>query len=185
MKRKNRIGFLLVLAMAIILSIGATAAQEQSAPAAEISYGSHQELAKDIPEEAFGGMYINENGQTVVNIVRGAKFAPGSRSVAGEKVIFAYVDLPLSALEAVHEALVPYMERFGIVVLDANDKTNQLDIALYQRSKELDDFLLNYIDLQYVNFVILPEGNEIQIGVATTPPRKITPSKSGPASVAA
>ena len=160
---------LLIVLMIAIVPVCATTSQEQAPPVDVIYYSNLTDLLSSIPEDAFGGVYINQDGQTVINIVRGSDFANIPRTIGRQAVTYAYVDCSLASLEAVHKALIPYMQQLGIVMLDANDQTNMLDVAVYTQSEELYAFLSKYIDLAYVNFIILSEDYTTSFSVSLEP----------------
>lgn len=55
---------------------------------------------------------------------------------AEEQVVLAPVKYPLAMPEEAVDQLIPYMELFHILTLDANDQTNWLDICLSDYSED-------------------------------------------------
>lgn len=163
----SRVCFLLSLVFIIPLGVSAAGRDAQDAEPVDM-----ETLLAGIPSDAYGGVYINENGQIVVNIVNGKEIAYAQNMTLddSQNVIYNHVDISMESLEVVHDALIPYMNQYGIVTIDANEVTNSLDIEVYARNEDLVDFLQNYIDLKHVNITVLPEGHTIQASVATEPP---------------
>ena len=130
----------------------------------------------EIPENIFGGMYYDENKNIVINVTEiptknGMKTT--SKSVNGVNIRYNIVDKTLAELEAVHQALVPYMAEFGIMSLDANDVTNKIDIVLYQDHaksiEEVEELVSQFIDLKYVTVSVLEKNLTVKPTVLKTP----------------
>lgn len=128
-------------------------------------------IYNEIPEEYFGGMYINDKGNLIVNVTDTNAVPEASRASMTEtrdsvKVIYKTVDKSLQELTTVKNKLAKYMVEYGIAVLDADEVTNSVDITLcYDHPKtveELEALAETLIDLQYVNITVLPEGATIE-----------------------
>ncbi|MBQ2881436.1 MAG: hypothetical protein IJE40_04145 [Clostridia bacterium] len=126
----------------------------------------------EIPVKSFGGMYIDNSGNLVVNVVDTdviprANKASMNRSMGKINIIYKTVEKSLQELTAVQQALIPYMIEYGIAILDANDVTNLVDITLnYDHPKsieELEALVETFIDLKYVNITVLPDGTQIEL----------------------
>ena len=52
----------------------------------------------------------------------------------------------MAELEAMKDALVPYMSDYGIFSLDADEMTNKVRIEVYERSPALEQLLENDVD---------------------------------------
>lgn len=128
-----------------------------------------------IPTEYFGGMYINDEGNLVVNVTDIQVIPESSRESMTEtrdsiKVIYKTVDKSLQELTIVKNKLTKYMIEYGIAVLDADDVTNLIDITLYydhpKSIEEVEALAKTFIDLKYVNITVLPEDVRIEPTVA-------------------
>lgn len=120
-------------------------------------YDTMEYLVQEIPEDAFGGIYLSEDGHIVVNLVDSAQTQAAlldSDIRSDAEIEYQTVDLPLARLEEAHEALVPYMLEYGIICLDANEVTNKLDIEVDQYREDLLDLVGQYLDLRYVNITV-------------------------------
>ncbi len=81
--------------------------------------------------EDYGGIYYDEDGVLVVNIagdVSGLAPEPGVR--------YQEVTYPLERLEAVKDFLADYMAEYSIMMLDADEVTNLVDIGLKSYTQE-------------------------------------------------
>lgn len=96
-----------------------------------------KKIEESIPDALFGGMYFSGDGDLVINLTDINNSAINEELIAQApfKVSFCEVKHPLSELEAMKDALVPYMVEYNIAMLDANDVTNMLDVVLYECSK--------------------------------------------------
>lgn len=82
-------------------------------------------------QEDYGGIYYDEEGVLVVNIagdVSGLTPKPGVR--------YQEVTYPLRDLEAIKDFLTDYMEEYSIMMLDADEVTNLVDICLKSYTQE-------------------------------------------------
>ena len=117
-------------------------------------------IQSSIPDELFGGHFLNEQGDIVVNVTDLDKVCVDliQKRIGPLKIICHEVNVPLSYLEKAHEALVPYMAELGIISLDANDVTNKLDVVLEAQSREAECFIADIIDLDFVNISVMPDN---------------------------
>ncbi|MPM52721.1 hypothetical protein SDC9_99482 [bioreactor metagenome] len=124
-------------------------------------------MISEIPDDVFGGIYLDETGNLVVNVTDVDKSNINSicKTINDQKVTYNIVDKSLSYLENVRLSLVPYMKEYNIAVLDANDVTNMIDIVLYSYNDKIEKLVAQYIDLRYVNISVLPKGMSFE----TTP----------------
>lgn len=163
MKKYITVALVLVITLMAALITNANATDSQLNTVGHIDVDT---IVNAIPEDTFGGIYVNSDGQIVVNIVGDQypsdTFAKGGR--AGTDIIYNSVDISLSKLEEVHNILIPYMNQFSIIQLDANEVTNKLDIVVSTYDDDLLTFLENHIDLEHINISVLPDGYEIVIG---------------------
>lgn len=122
-----------------------------------------QLIAETIPDCNFGGMYSGEDGLLIVNIVDDIPLNL-YEFVSEQKIEFHQVEYSLSFLENLADALCPYMSEYGIVVLDANDATNKLDICLKDFSREnilaIETFVLSLSSsTSMLNFIDYSNGD--------------------------
>ena len=93
--------------------------------------------AAQTENEAFGGIFY-ERDKLIVNIVDGT---PGAAALMREShreigVEYRSVRYPLTGLQAVVDYLSGYMRQYSILLLDANEVTNQVDIGTNDFSQE-------------------------------------------------
>ncbi len=125
-----------------------------------------QKAKKAIPQEVFGGSYYDSDGTLVINVVGSeGTLALEKTETYAVPVRYAYVEKSLKELEAAHQALVPYMLEYDIRSLDANDVTNQLDIAVCETSEALEMLIQTFIDMKYVNLILISESDRYQFTV--------------------
>lgn len=106
-------------------------------------------IGKSLSIDTFGGLYIDGEGNLVVNVtdLRETSLARNALMDGDIKnVSFTKVKYSLSFLEDAVDKLVPNMEEYGIMMLDANDETNLLDIYLTDYSQSNLDQLEMLID---------------------------------------
>lgn len=88
-------------------------------------------------EDSFGGIYYDDDGILVVNTVGTlpglALYSQNSQAIG---VRYQEVTHSLRDLEAVKDFLTGYMDEYSIVVLDANEVTNQVDVSLESYTEE-------------------------------------------------
>lgn len=139
MKHSMKI-FAIALVFAVITGIACPANAASAYPLAkEAAYGDTSAYYQSIHEEPyFGGLYI-EDGVLVVNIASDQNnictSVPKMKS-NNINVEYRMVEYPLSFLEDIMEYLTPKMNQYSMTLLDANDVTNKLDIALEDFSDE-------------------------------------------------
>lgn len=107
-----------------------------------------------------GGIYIEDNGTIVVNLVESEfkKLSSSAEERNGIKIVYKPVKYALSELENIKKQLEPFMAEYKIATLDANEVTNKIDIQLYEENAEINSLVSEYIDLEYINISVLPEG---------------------------
>lgn len=107
-----------------------------------------------------GGIYIEDDGTIVVNLVENEfkKLSSSTEERNGIKIVYKSVKYALSELENIKKQLEPFMAEYKIATLDANEATNKIDIQLYEENAEINSLVSEYIDLEYVNISVLPEG---------------------------
>ena len=87
-----------------------------------------------VDNSSYGGIYYDENGVLVVNIVRANydEFSAVPTTFSdGTSVEYRVVEYSLQELETVKDTLAGYMNQYRIAMLDANEMTNQVDVALF------------------------------------------------------
>lgn len=82
-------------------------------------------------QEDYGGIYYDEDGVLVVNVVGDVSDLPQKPGVRYREVTY-----PLGDLEAIKDFLTDYMEEYSIMTLDADEVTNQVDIGLKSYTQE-------------------------------------------------
>ena len=134
----------LVLALGICASMcvsSATVISENEAKNEVLTEDEFAEmLAAEMPSKEFGGLYY-EGDTLVVNVVAAQKSeslssrfnekAPGAVNVEYRTVTYS-----LSELERIKNFLTEYMSDYSIMMLDANEITNQVDISLKDYSDD-------------------------------------------------
>lgn len=96
-------------------------------------------IGEKISEENFGGIYRDDNGNLVVNVVdlgQAAEICSSLDSQSADKVKFEKVKYSLDYLEKAVDMLVPYMKEYSIITLDADDQTNELVICITDVSED-------------------------------------------------
>lgn len=107
-----------------------------------------------------GGIFIEDDNTIIVNLIE-SEFNSLSISTEernGIKIIYKPVKFSLAELEKIKHQLEPFMTEYKIASLDANEMTNKIDIQLYEENDAINSLVSEYIDLEYVNINVLPEG---------------------------
>lgn len=117
---------------------------------------------EEIPEDAFGGMYYNEEGQLVVNIKENSAVSvavPRSGDVVIEAVRYS-----LAELEAMKDCFEPYMQEYHIVTLDADEVNNTVVIEVTQDDESIYTLVesLEDVDSSIVTVTVLPSDFVIE-----------------------
>lgn len=152
-KRMNKVFYIFMLAIALFIT--GTSGQAKSADDASMMdnscggfmssiYGNITDtplktIGEEISIDNFGGVYLNEAGNYVVNVTdigetSKARYVLTQNDI--NNVTFSTVKYSLLFLENAVDLLVPYMDEYRIMMLDANDKTNLLDIFLSDYSEQ-------------------------------------------------
>lgn len=132
--------FAIALAFAMVAGIAYPANAASAYPLVqEATFDDASEYYLSIHEEPyFGGLYI-EDEVLVVNIASDqSRIHSSFPKIKSDNIDVEYriVEYPLSFLEDIMEYLTPQMDQYSITLLDANDVTNKLDIALEDFSNE-------------------------------------------------
>lgn len=164
---KKRAISMFVALMLMVMAVGTALAVDTSASANQPDFDVSEktrpmQIEKYIDSETFGGLYYDDD-TLVVNIVQGTTLPKDvlNKTTDGSSIVIKYVPYSLSDLENIKENLTPYMENYGIILLDANEVTNQVDIGLStynteiiadikQLAKTLD---ANITDVNILNFI--------------------------------
>lgn len=127
-------------------------------------------------EATYGGMYYDSNGNLVINVVDSASVGTADypiMTLSNSNIEYRVVSHSLSDLEEVKEFLTPYMAEFNILVLDANEITNQVDISLQEYSDKTISCIEDLIETSYpgipLNFINL-SGSSLNSTVAYEKP---------------
>lgn len=121
-----------------------TAQLPSPAPDGDIQVPAEELLDLWADRADFGGLYYDEEGVLVVNVagdISGLEPRQGMR--------YQEVTYPLRKLEAVKDFLADYMYEYAILVLDANEVTNQVDVCLQVYTQEAMDQLQALVTERY------------------------------------
>ncbi len=152
----------------------ATVAEEQVRVLTADEFDQRSErLSQGIPEKIFGGLYLDEAGNLVVNIKEGfvIPLVDGKPIEHGEQIRVETVKYALVELEAMKDALVPYMLEYDIATLDANEVSNTVDIEMWKDRADIYSLIesLEIIDMDIVRISVL-ENVELRFTAADAPP---------------
>ena len=134
----------LVLALGICASMCVSSATAISENEAENEVPTEDEftelLTAEMPSNEFGGLYY-EGDTLVVNVVASQKTASLRLQLAQKApedvdVEYRTVTYTLSELERIKDFLTGHMSDYSIMMLDANEITNQVDISLKDYSDD-------------------------------------------------
>ena len=117
----------------------------------EVDQANVQLIGDMVEANEFGGLYLDDDGKLVVNIV-GAELPTiqeYSKSAKSNDIEFKQVNYSLSELTEIFETLVPFMADYSILLLDANDITNKVDICLSDFSDENIKAISSYLTKLY------------------------------------
>ena len=145
MKRKST--FAIILVFVFLMTQTAFAVSPINSEAALVT-DEITELVESIPEEAFGGIYYNEDGDLVLRVKDTDEMPISSfaRS-ATVPVVVEHSDYSLAELEAMKESIVPYMTQYYIISLDANEAKGTIDVEVSQTHDGLVDILSKLCDI--------------------------------------
>ena len=127
-----------------------------------------------IPEDNFGGMYVDENGDLIVHLVDNSKDT-SNPSVQMPFIVgndfttkYDYVKYTLTELETMKNSLEPYMYKYGIATLDADEVNGTITIELFDATTMIDVEKLidrlyceKLIDKEIISITALPNDMEI------------------------
>lgn len=181
--RQRKTGLIVVLATMLMISIGLSGiAVAHAEPTNEVMSAEEFREAtlactSSIPENAYGGEYIDEAGNLVIHIKDGASIPPitGVGAISREKIKIRTVEYSLAELETMKEALVPYMLDYDIASLDANEVTTTIDFELWNERDDLYSLIerMGVIDMDIVRITVL-EDVSIEFTVAEYPSAQIS-----------
>lgn len=156
-------------------------------------YGSTEDttvslINQYVSVDNFGGMYYNDDGQLVINIVDfdSRQALASVLELNGlSDVQFVKVQYSLEFLESAKKSLVPYMEALNIIELDADDVKNTLNIAVSNMSTENVDAIMAVLSNLSIPTVCVniedKSDSEISFTVADSKPiASSEPSPIGP-----
>lgn len=171
---KNRRTIITIICMCLVvaavpLNLSATA----YTPAKRSSLVA--DIKKAVPEESYAGVYVDDDGELVLNVKTGASAAVIVRNMERQDTKVHYVKYSLSELEEMRDALIPYMKAYNIVSLDANEKMNTVDIELSCENSAIYDLLesISIIDTDIIRVTVIEEDVELLFTVANAPPDNI------------
>ena len=131
-------------------------------------------IVTKIPQEEFGGIYIDENGEIVVNLTQDTSTRRSATisTMLPATVKIERVKYSLYELEAMKTALEPYMLEYNIATLDANEVTNTVDVQLSENNESIFNLIdsLKVIDPSVVNVTVMDSDVHLSLTVADTPP---------------
>lgn len=98
------------------------------------------QIERTIPDAIFGGIYLDEEGNLVINTTENMTTQNGlqianNQAIDGE-MIYKEVSYSMGELESVKEALEPYMIEHHIILLDADEITNRVSVVFSERNQE-------------------------------------------------
>lgn len=174
MKKICSMIFSVVMVLVCSLPVYATKT-EQNSINRDAAIAEAEEYLENIPEEAFGGYYFDEQGQLVINIVNNAETYGANEMTVDDfnLVRIEKVQYSLAELEAMKDVFEPYMVEYGIATLDANEVTNTIDIQVYHEEDAILELIdgMDIVDKEIVNVSILQTN--ISSLMAYAPPEKI------------
>ena len=180
--------FVSVLTVLLILVSFAACGQQNSvdgvSTTAETQTVDRQRKASDMADKVkaefsdkvFGGIYIDD-GKVYVNLTEDEfkKLANTEEERDGVKIIYKPVKFSLetlqSAADRIFERLNSSENKYDIVTADANDVTNKVDIEVRPLRDEVYEIASEYIDLEYVNIIELPEDYSLEFTPAEELPK--------------
>ncbi len=131
---------------------------EQAAITSTIS-----QITSYIPDDVFGGIYIDSNSNIIVNITNTSIISSiPSTCSSNYNVVYNVVDLSLGTLESVKNSLSLYMKDYNIATIDANEVTNTIDIELYATNENIYALTDLFIDRSYVNVTVLSDSTSFE-----------------------
>ena len=174
--------FVLVLTVLLILILSAACRQQNSIDGASTTSEpptvDRQRKASDMADKVkaefsdkvFGGIYIDD-GKVYVNLT----LANTEEERDGVKINYKPVKFSLETLQAaadsIFERLNSSENKYDIVIADANDVTNKVDIEVRPLRDEVYEIASEYIDLEYVNITELPEDYSLELTPAEDLPK--------------
>lgn len=133
------------------------------------------EICNALSENIFGGTYI-ENGKVYINIVENAfeNFSNSYTARNTANIIYKPVKFSLAELQNITDCIFDRLQNspvnYDVIIADANDVTNMVDIEIRPLNDEIYEIAAEYIDLEYVNVTLLPNDFELSFTTATEPP---------------
>ena len=115
--------------------------------------------------DSYGGHYFDDNGQ-LVYCIKGQDI-PLTLQAAGNGIVFEQVKYSLAELEEMKDSLVPYMQSYGIVVLDANEAINKVTIQVKRETEALDKLLSTMFDTE--DYEVIEKGEDFEISTTVLP----------------
>ncbi len=100
------------------------------------------DLLHAIPEDQFGGIYYNQDGNLVLRIKdTGVSVASELHDCDLSSVIIEYSEHSLAELEPMKASDEPYMIEYGMISVDANEATGTIDIVMSQENDDIIEFI--------------------------------------------
>lgn len=134
-----------------------------------------ERFINSIPENAFGGMYYDKDGNLIVNVTEGYEIEQNAISVHGIGSLFLVrkVKYSQAELEAMKELISPYMLTCNIAILYTSEEENTVEVVLYEENELFYKLLQNLsgIDTEVVNVTIC--NGEYSDLIAEEPPDQI------------
>lgn len=130
--------FAIVIALMFLLTQTAYAISPVSDKAGQNCDDTVSDLIASVPDEVFGGVYFNEDGDLVLRVKdTGVMTTSAFAESVTSQAIIEYSDYSLAELEAMKDSIEPYMVEYGILSLDANESTGTVDVQLSQANDNL------------------------------------------------
>lgn len=147
---------------------------DEAAEMSKILIGNNDadKICDALPESVFGGTYI-ENGKVYINIVENAfeDFSKNCTARNTANIIYKPVKFSLAELQNITDCIFDRLQNspvnYDVIIADANDVTNMVDIEIRPLNDEIYEIAAEYIDLEYVNVTLLPDDFELSLTTAT------------------
>ncbi len=162
--------FAVVLALILLMTQTAFAASPIATDTVHNDSDSITELIKSIPQEVFGGIYYNEDGNLVLRL-KDTGVMPASvlnESIYSQTIV-EYTHYSLTELEAMKDSIEPYMLEYGIISLDANEANGTVDIQLSRDNDDIIDLLAEHCDIDPDVLRVTVSDSSLDFTVASVP----------------
>ena len=158
---------LMITFLLVLLGAGNTFAADVDVKETQSNNDIETYLHELESDNSFGGIYYD--GDTlIINYVKSSNSLAVPYGMVDVDIEYRAVEYPIRLLEEVKEYLIPMMDEYNIYMLDANEMTNQVDIALSDFSEEKQNNVIALVNEQFGNTDFLNFINAEGYTVATT-----------------